>query len=112
MNDVIGNHSAGSIALQVRGATVDFTSLGTRMEFALQYTPSVPYPIATQNHGNGSCCGEVSIPWVCVEKDNWTPGPRCHANIHAVQSVVKSTVAERTLEKNLRTEQWRVKRSY
>ena len=46
--------------------TVDFTSLGTRVDFAWERTPSVLYPIATQVHGNGSCRGEVSIPWVSM----------------------------------------------
>ena len=62
------------------------------MNIASKRISSTLYLIATQSHGNGSCCGEVSIPWVCVEKDEWTSGPRCHAHIHAVRSEVKSTV--------------------
>ena len=77
----------------INDCTVDFISLGTRVDFAWERRPSVLYPIATQIHGNGSCFGEVSIPWVCMDKDKWTLGPRCHAdNIHAVRSEVKSTV--------------------
>ena len=37
--------------------------------FVSKRTPNVLYLIAMQSHGNGSCCGEVSIPWVFVEKD-------------------------------------------
>ena len=65
-----------------------------RVEFCVGREASVLWPIATQTHGNESCCAEVSIPWVCVEKSKSMPGPRCHANIHAVRSEVKSTVAE------------------
>ena len=62
------------------------------MDFEWERTLSVLHPIATQSHGNESCCGEVSIPRVCVEKDKWTPGPCSHATLHAVRSEVKSTV--------------------
>ena len=33
-------------------STVDFTSLGTRVDFAWERTPSVLYPIAMQSHDN------------------------------------------------------------
>ena len=73
------------------GLLLQLISLHTeRANFASKPTPSVLNPIATQSHGDGNCCGELSIPWVCVKKDKWTHSPRCHANIHAVRSEVKS----------------------
>ena len=47
------------------------------------YIKMVLYLIRLATAMEASCCGDL---WVCVapEKDNWTLGPRPHANIHAV----------------------------